>query len=399
MVSPRPLLRENNGAKSPGRNNASKDAMKTRLNHALRRGALCCLWLLCVSLAGAPARANVAMFAGPEESGAADVATGKDAPDQQGAALRIDGQPLTLAQLEDQLKRPELQASVGKGTIAVLYPNVPDPIRANFISMIQGIEERTRLRVHSYAVDPKSDAGELNSQLKRNGTKVVIALGRQGLNMAAGLDRDMAVLVGGVLLLSEGDNLNGISLTPDPAILFSRLRSLLPEIKRVNVVVDPQKSEWLLRLAREAARTQGLELQVYEARDLQQAARVYATVLASCDSRRDAIWLPHDTTTVEEGTILPLILRESWNSGVAIFSSNVLHAKKGALFAMSPNNVELGRALANSALGMIAGDIKRKGVVPLRELHAAINLRTASHIGLNIGYQQQRTFDLIYPEP
>ncbi len=51
--------------------------------------------------------------------------------------------PVTLAQLEDQLRRPDLQASVGKGTLAVLYPNVSEPFRSAFISMIQGIEERT----------------------------------------------------------------------------------------------------------------------------------------------------------------------------------------------------------------------------------------------------------------
>jgi putative ABC transport system substrate-binding protein len=38
-------------------------------------------------------------------------------------------------------------------------------------------------------------------------------------------------------------------------------------------------------------------------------------------------------------------------------------------------------------------------VLPLREVHTAVNLRTASHIGLIIGYQQQRSFDFIFPEP
>src|SRR5471030_913388 len=116
---------------------------------------------------------------------------------------RDDVHPLTLAQLEDQLRRPELQASIGKGSIAVLYPNVEEPFRSAFVAMIQGIEERTKLRVRSYPVDPHSDTAELNAMLKRAGTKVVIALGRQGLNATAGLDHDISVLVGGVLLLSD----------------------------------------------------------------------------------------------------------------------------------------------------------------------------------------------------
>jgi putative ABC transport system substrate-binding protein len=316
-------------------------------------------------------------------------------------AMNFDMTPITLTQLEDQLRRPDLQASVGKGTLAVLYPNVSEPFRSAFISMIQGIEDRTRLRVRSFAIDARTDPAELNAQLRRNGTRVVIALGRQGLNVAAALDRDIVVLVGGALLLSDAEiaNVQGISLTPDPALLFARLRTLLPEVRRVMVVYDPKKTEWLLRVAREAARAQGLELVTLEARDLGQAAQLYTTLFAAADNRREALWLPHDTTTVDESTLLPLILKESWKSGVPIFSSNVLHVKKGALFAMSPNNVELGRTLASSALGLMAGEGRKKSVQPTRELYAAINLRTANHMGLNIGYQQQRTFDFIFPEP
>jgi putative tryptophan/tyrosine transport system substrate-binding protein len=255
--------------------------------------------------------------------------------------------------------------------------------------------------VRSYAVEPRTDPADLNVQLKRANTRVVIALGRQGLTAASSLDRDILVLAGGALLLSDAEivNVNGISLTPDPALLFARLRTLLPDVRRVLVVYDPKKTEWLLRLAREAARAQGLELVAHEAHDLAQAAHFYSNLIRGADSRRDALWLPQDSTTVEESTLLPLILKESWNNGLPIFSSNILHARKGALFAMSPNNVELGKSLAGAALGLIAGETRKKGVQPLRELHTALNLRTANHMGLNIGNQQQRTFDFIFSEP
>ena len=363
-------------------------------------GYLVCLILAMAGGVVAPVHAEAVERTPTDLSAGADLFERLDSSAAPGKA-NFNFKPITLTQLEDQLRRPELQASVGKGSIAVLYPNVSEPFRSAFISMIQGIEERTRLRVRSYAVDAKVDTADLNIQLKRSGTKVVIALGRQGLTVASSLDRDIVVLVGGALLLSDAEivNVNGISLTPDPALLFARLRTLLPEVRRIVVVYDPRKTEWLLRLAREAAKTQGLELVAHEARDLSQAAHLYTSIFSGAESRRDAVWLPHDTTTVEESTLLPLILKEAWNSGVPIFSSNVLHVKKGALFAMSPNNVELGRSLAASALGLMSGELRKKGVQPLRELHTAINLRTASHMGLNIGYQQQRTFDFIYPEP
>lgn len=306
--------------------------------------------------------------------------------------------PLSLAELSDSSKRSE---SVVAGSLAVVYPDIGEPYRSVFAKIIEGIEDGARHAVRSYPVAPNVEPADLNAQLKRNGTKAVIALGRQGLKAVSGIDRDIPVVVGGVLAIPEAENrsLMGVSLTPDPALLFSRLKSLLPGIKRVFVVYNPQNNEWLIRIAREAAKAQGLELVAYEARDLGTAARMYEAAFASSDGRRDAVWLPQDGTTVEESTILPLVLKESWNRNVPVFSSSFLHVKKGALFALYPNNVELGRTLASSALAVMSGDSRRRGVVPLREVQTAVNLRTASHIGLVIGYQQQRSFDSIFPEP
>lgn len=285
--------------------------------------------------------------------------------------------------------------------IAVIYPDLGEPFRSVFNKIIEGVEDQAKMRVNTHPLGPNSNAAELNGQLKRNGTRVVIALGRQGVTIASGLDRDIAVVVGGVLSVPEAENRNltGISLTPDPVLLFAFLKKLLPSVRRVTVIYNPQNNGWLLKLAQAAARAQGLELVAHEAPDLASAARLYGAAFAAADSRLDAIWLPHDTTTVDEATILPLVLRESWNRGVPIFSSSFLHVRKGALFALYPNNLELGRDLAVSALSALAGEPRKRGISPLREVYTAVNLRTANHIGLTIDYQQQRSFNTIFPEP
>jgi putative tryptophan/tyrosine transport system substrate-binding protein len=311
---------------------------------------------------------------------------------------RYEFSPISLAELSDSTKRFDAQAA---GALAVVYPDIGEPYRSVFAKIIEGIEDGARLAVHTYPIGPNQDSSELNGQLKKNGTKVVIALGRQGLKATSNLDNAIPVVVGGVLAIPEAENrsLTGISLTPDPALLFTRLKTLMPGVKRVIVVYNPLQNEWLIKIAREAAKVQGLELAAYEARDLGAAARAYEAAFASADSRRDAVWLPQDGTTVDENTILPLALKESWNRSVPVFSSSFLHVKKGALFALYPNNLELGRTLAASALAAISGDARRRGVLPLREVQTAVNLRTASHMGLAIGYQQQRSFDFIFPEP
>jgi len=290
------------------------------------------------------------------------------------------------------------QAS-GTGTIAVIYPDIGEPYRTVFTQIIGGIEAQAKGRVANFAVGANVDMGELNNSLRRQNTKVVIALGRQGVKAASALDSDIGVVVGGVLTATDNEarNLQVNSLSPDPALLFSRLKGMMPGVRRVFAVYDPRQNAWMMRLAKEAARTQGLELTLYEAQDLRGAMRAYQDILALSDGSHDALWLPQDSTTVEEGTVLPMVLQESWARNLAVFSSSFGHVRRGVLFSLYPNNVELGRHLAGSALGYLAsGGSESSGMVPLREVLMAINLRTAKHLGINASRQQ--SFDMSFPE-
>ncbi len=250
--------------------------------------------------------------------------------------------------------------------------------------------------MRTFPIGPNHDLAELAANLRRQAVKVVVALGRQGIKAAAAVEAPLGLIVGGVASVPDGENQVGICLTPDPALMFAQLRTLVPATRRVIVIYNPMHNQWLVRLAREAARGQGLELAAFEARDLASAARLYQNVFSGIDSRDDALWLPSDPTTVDESTILPLVLREAWNRNVPIVSSSVAHVKKGALFALYPDNLELGRALALLALDMLGGVAPAPGVTPLRSVHAALNVRTASHFGIAITPRIQRAFRILH---
>lgn len=293
----------------------------------------------------------------------------------------------------------KIAQAAGAGNIAVIYPDIGEPYRSVFAQIIDGIESKAKGRVANFAVGPNVDAAELNDALRRQDAKVVIALGRQGAKVSSALDGNIGVVVGCVLSASEDQvrdhQVN--SLSPDPALLFSRLKGMVPKVRRVFTVYDPRLNAWMMRLAKEAARTQGLELVVYEALDLHSAVRAYQEILTASDSSQDALWLPQDATTVEEGTVLPMVLQESWDRNLVVFSSSFGHVRRGVLFSLYPNNVELGRRLAGSALGYLAtGGNESSGMVPLREVLMAINLRTAKHLGINAS--RQRGFDMTFPE-
>lgn len=289
-------------------------------------------------------------------------------------------------------------AQPGRG-IAAIYPDIGEPYRSVFARIIDGIEEQTRSRVPSFAVGASPNLQEIAGELRRQDIRVVIALGRNGLKFTSGLERDIGVVAGGVLSIPEAEarNISVHSLAPDPALLFARLQAFMPAAKRVFVVYDPNQNAWLLRLAKEAASARGLELVSYEASDLKTALRLYQEIFANADPRRDALWLPQDSTTVDESSVLPLVLQETWARNLAFFSSSVAHVRRGALFALYPDNAEIGRHLANSALGYLAsGGHAARGVMPLKAVLLAVNVRTAGHLGISLAGRQN--FDLVFPE-
>lgn len=285
-------------------------------------------------------------------------------------------------------------------SIAVLFPDIGEPYRAVFTKIIEGIEDQAKGRVTSIAVGANPNQQDIANELRRQDVRVVIALGRNGLKAANQLERDIGVVVGGVVTVPEQDfrNFTVSSLAPDPALLFARLLGFKPTTKRVFVVYDPAQNDWLMRLARAAATARGIELVGYEASDLKAALQHYQTILLTMESGRDALWLPLDTTTVQEATVLPLVLQEAWGRNLTVFSSNVAHVRRGALFSLYPNNLAVGRNLADHALGYLAsGAPAQRTVMPLKAVQLAVNVRTAAHLGIDVA-GKQASFDLVFPE-
>jgi putative tryptophan/tyrosine transport system substrate-binding protein len=168
------------------------------------------------------------------------------------------------------------------GPIAVLYPDIGEPYRSVFSKIIEGIEENAQTRVASYAVGNNFNAEAISTELRRRDIRVVIALGRNGLRAASGLDKDIGVVAGGVISAPDADGRSSIlSLAPDPALLFSQLKSLSPKTQRVHVVFDPRQNAWLIKLAKDAARSLSLELVTHDASDLKSAMAVYQGIFAS----------------------------------------------------------------------------------------------------------------------
>lgn len=285
--------------------------------------------------------------------------------------------------------------------ITVLYPALGDPYRQIFEAIISGIEENARGRVTREPLDRNASSGELERRLASAGTEVVIGLGRAGMETAIELNPTYPAVFGAVNITPDsGVALSGISLAPDAGVVFKRLRDLAPRVKRISIVYNPARSQWLVDNASAVAPSFGLELDARPAGDLRKSAAQYREILKNLSGPREAIWIPQDPTTVDQRTTLPMILTAAWDRDLVVFSTNPAHARRGALFSLFPDNRRMGGALAELAEKQTsASRLEKPVVLPLTALATAVNLRTAEHLDLTYSQEQKRSFDLVFPQP
>jgi len=214
---------------------------------------------------------------------------------------------------------------------------------------------------------------DLNAWIKKNNIKVCVALGVGGEKAAADLTEDI------------------------PVLLFGLLKKKMPNVKRVHVVYNPDKTQWLIRKAQSDALKHKVELVTYTTKKLSESAKIYRDLFKRSDINNSAIWLAPDSTSIDNRALLSFVLEQAWAQDVAVFSSSPAHVKKGVLFAMYPDNVKLGLSLGEVALEELNGGSTLDSMMPVRDLKIAFNKRTAEHLGIHLSGSEIRMFDAVFP--
>ncbi len=276
----------------------------------------------------------------------------------------------------------------------VIFPDVTDPYRGVFETILEGISTDNQSQIQPYPLPKNYRPEELQVALQRNRSDGIITLGKRGYLAVKQLNTDIPTVSGALSIVPNG--ISGISLSADPDALFSHLKSLSPDSKRVFVVYSEKNTGWLMPLAQEAASKYDLELRTYPADDLRAAMYQYRNLLEEARGKNDAIWLPLDKVTTNDDVVLPLLLQSAWDKDLIIISNKPSHAKRGALFAMYPDNHGLGQELA-LLLDQLTETPETSKVIPLKRLNLAVNLRTAAHLGLNFTPSQQEDFKVTFP--
>ena len=138
----------------------------------------------------------------------------------------------------------------------------------------------------------------------------------------------------------------------------------------------------------------GLKLEAVVASNVMENAQYYQRILSGL-GKGDALWLLQRDSSLKDRNVLANILERAWLQDFVVFSNNPSHVKKGALFAMYPDNKALGATLGRLVLGLEKGESNT--VAALESLQVAVNMRTAEHLQLGISRTQREQFDLVFP--
>jgi putative ABC transport system substrate-binding protein len=283
-------------------------------------------------------------------------------------------------------------------TVAVLYPEIREPYRQLFLSIIDGVRASYRGEVVPYEIAANSPDTAVSAWIAEHHVDAVIALGNRGAAALPTLPPTLPAVMGAVLLNPDHQQWGGISLAPNPRRLLTQLQQLQPEVRTVYVIYPPGPGTWLLDRARAAARELHLELVELPADGVQALAQRYRDVLTNMRRDRDALWIAHDGRGLDSA-LLEQLLETAWERRLLVFSSNLVDVKRGALFALYPDNEAMGQQL-----GLLVARVQRDrnamgGIEPADSLLSAVNMRTADHLGLSFSAAIRQRFSLMFPEP
>jgi len=301
------------------------------------------------------------------------------------------------------------------GKVAIFFPKAQEPYKSIYQEIIAGSrnaanEHDGKVDVEQFILDKNSSSVKIIQELEQKKIKKVIVLGRAGWKLAkklSKLESELSIdktnqlktkkfnVVSGALPITP-NGISGISLITDPLYLFKYLGQVAPQVKNIHVAYS-KKSAWLIKLATEAAKEQGLKLNSKEVKDTKEAIRFYQSLFDSGASQRDALWLPLDKISSHDKITLPLILEKAWAKEIVVFSSKPSHAKRGALFSTYPDNFSLGKHLF-AMVHDLDKQPNEKQFATLKSTLLAVNLRTAAHLGLKYSAKQQQQFKLTFPE-
>lgn len=236
----------------------------------------------------------------------------------------------------------------------------------------------------------------LVEEIRKSQPQVVFAVGTKAAKIAKEKLSELPVIFCMVLNPDKngvlGPNTTGILLQIPYSKQFELIKTVLPGLKVVGVLYDPNKTEDNVSLAAQEAQVLGVKIvpvQVASEKDVPTGLR---DLLAQ---GVDLVWLTTDSTVLNKETF-QYIVTSTLEKNVPLMAYQSSFVKAGAFVSLAPSYKGIGDQAGKLATKIIAGtkvtDLQIEA--PDRN-NLALNLKVAGQIGIKVPAGVVETADLV----
>jgi putative ABC transport system substrate-binding protein len=229
--------------------------------------------------------------------------------------------------------------------------------------------------------------GDVVKEIHKIAPDMVLAIGNEALSIVKEINNIPIVylmVLNPELIIAGENNITGVSINLSPGKQFLTLITALPDIEKIGIIYDPDKTGLFVNRIQKNAERHGKKLitrEVSEARDMPSA-------LMSMKGEIDAFWMLPDLTVITPETVKFLFLFCLENT-IPVIAFSEKYVESGALLSIGIDSFDIGiqagemaknilletkqvfqQADARKAVVSVNSQIARKTVVSINQLIA-----------------------------
>lgn len=247
-----------------------------------------------------------------------------------------------------------------------------------------GFSEACAANVTQYTLGGNKAAQQrMAEEILESRPRLILAIGLVAARVAKDQLKDIPTLY---IMVSNpkkyglvGNNIAGIALNIPAEAQFKAYESLLPGLKTVGVIYNAENSGELIRDATATAARMGKQLVAVAVGSQKEVPEALRGMLGKVD----ALWMIPDDVVVTTDSF-KYFLVTTLENGMPFFAASEIFVEAGALAALSPDYVDMGRQGCQLATAISEGrmGMAEAGSRPPRKLNLSLNLKTARKIGI-----------------
>jgi putative ABC transport system substrate-binding protein len=188
-------------------------------------------------------------------------------------------------------------------------------------------------------------------------------------------------------------NMVGISLNIPFEKHLKPLQTLAPQVSRIGVLFDPQKTQGLHDQLQQDAKALGITIVSKEVHGEQEVSKAFKAL----ENTIDAMWLLPDSTVLTENT-LDFLMSATLEANIPVVAFSAGLVQSGAVVGVYMNYADIGRQAAGLSMRLLSETPPAilGTIVPPDDLQQAINRKSGTYLGFSLTPTVLRQFNEQY---